>query len=73
MNTAIVPFQFDGRDVRTVTIGAELWVNIADVCVCLELQNARRKARTLDAEDVHKVSTLAADGKQRRVYCDDCG
>jgi prophage antirepressor-like protein len=68
MSAAIVPFKFDGHEVRTVSINGEPWVNIADVCDILELQNARRTARTLDAEDVHKVSTLAADGKQRRVY-----
>jgi prophage antirepressor-like protein len=64
----LVPFVFDGHEVRTVMIDSEPWVNIGDVCDILELQNARRVARTLDAEDVRKVSTLAADGKQRRVY-----
>jgi prophage antirepressor-like protein len=56
----LVPFVFDGHEVRTVTINGEPWVNIGDVCDILELQNARRVARTLDAEDVRKVSTLAA-------------
>jgi len=39
MNSELVSFVFDGHQVRTVRIDGEPWVNVADVCDILELQN----------------------------------
>ena len=59
------PFVFDGREVRTVTINAAPWFNVADLCEILEIQNPRDVvAKSLRKDDVARIYTLAADGKR---------
>src|SRR5262245_22332079 len=69
MSARLTPFVFDGRQVRTVTIAGEPWFNVADLCAILEIQNPRDVvAKNLDKEDVQKIYTLAADGKERQTW-----
>jgi prophage antirepressor-like protein len=68
LSAELVPFIFDGREVRIVTINGEAWFNVGDLCAILEIQNPRDVvAKNLRKEDVAKIYTLAADGKQRKV------
>jgi hypothetical protein len=69
MSTAgIVPFDFGGREVRTVAINNEPWFNIGDLCAVLGIQNPRDvAAKNLDSEDVAKIY-VSSGGQQRKVW-----
>ena len=62
MTTEIVPFRFNGAEVRTITIEGEPWFISTDVARILGAQSASGITRMIDDEDkgFHKVVTLGA-------------
>lgn len=54
MSTEIVPFNFDGEQVRVVTIDGEPWFVLADLCAVLELSNPRMVAQRI-GDDVSQA------------------
>lgn len=48
----ITPFDFNGNEVRTLTVNNEPWFVLADVCNVLELDNSARVKNRLDVLDV---------------------
>lgn len=74
MNT-LTPFQFEAHAVRVQmdTVG-QPWFNANDVCGVLEMGNARQALDShVDAEDVTKLDTLTAGGRQRQNHINESG
>ena len=59
----ITPFDFNGNEVRTLTVNNEPWFVLADVCKVLDLNNPRRVKMRLNSDDVNTVTL--SDGIQR--------
>jgi len=56
-------FNFDGNNVRVITINGDPWWVLKDVCDVLGIDNQRNVAAILedDEKDVHLVDTLGGD------------
>jgi prophage antirepressor-like protein len=52
----IVPFAFEGRQVRVVTRDGDPWFVLADVCAVLDIGNTSMAASRLDADEKHTLS-----------------
>lgn len=61
MSTQIVPFSFDGAQVRVVTIDDEPWFVLADLARVLDIAAPARLAARLD-EGVRQTHTLSTPG-----------
>ena len=57
-------FNFDGNNVRVITINGDPWWVLKDVCDVLGIDNQRNVAARLedDEKDVHLVDTLGGKG-----------
>jgi prophage antirepressor-like protein len=67
MSTALVPFVFDGREVRTVLIDGEPWFVAVDLCAILGFSNSRKAvADHVDREDRDGVTVSDAIGRNQR-------
>jgi anti-repressor protein len=64
--TALVPFDYSGRQVRTVTVDGEPWFVAADVCAVLDLGNPRSSLALLE-EDERGVHTVDTPGGPQQV------
>jgi prophage antirepressor-like protein len=64
--TTLVPFNYSGRQVRTVTRDGEPWFVARDVCTVLEIRNVADAVATLD-EDEKGVATVDTPGGDQRV------
>lgn len=49
--TALIPFDYSGRQVRTVQVDGEPWFVAADVCAVLTLRDASSALKMVDDED----------------------
>jgi anti-repressor protein len=68
MSTEIVPFVFDGHNVRTVTIEGEPWIVVADACAILELGNSRQVVNQLEPDEVSKTYVIDAKGRRQKAH-----
>ncbi|HHW4685791.1 MAG TPA: BRO-N domain-containing protein [Xylella sp.] len=73
--SAIIPFQFEAHAVRVQLDKVGLpWFNANDVCAILEFGNPRQAIEShVDSEDVQKLDTLTAGGRQRRNHINESG
>lgn len=55
---AVIPFDFDGNDVRALTRDGEAWFVLADVCRVLEIGNPSMAAARLDDDEKHTLSSI---------------
>lgn len=62
--SAVVPFDFQGFEVRALTVEDEPWFVLKDVCEVLEMTAPHMVAKRLDEQDRNTASVLAADGKR---------
>lgn len=53
--TALVPFDYSGRQVRTVQVGDVPWIHHADVCAVLEHTNPSIAIRLVEDDDKQKI------------------
>lgn len=60
-----VPFEYAGRQVRTVTIQGEPWFVAADVCAVLGYSRVADALRIPDADDLGTQFVRSPDGKDR--------
>ncbi|GBQ07258.1 phage antirepressor KilAC domain-containing protein [Saccharibacter floricola] len=68
-NDNLIPFTFEGKDVRVVTQSNEPWWVLSDVCDVLEHSNSRKAGERLDADekaDVNISYTSSNGVTQRR-------
>ena len=73
--SAIIPFQFEAHAVRVqVDDQGQPWFNATDVCDALEMGNPSQAIKThVDAEDLQKLETLTAGGRQRQNHVNESG
>lgn len=66
MSNNIVPFEYHGREVRTLTIDGEPWFVLTDLCRVLDIANARNVAARLD-DDQKGVRLLDTPGGRQNL------
>jgi hypothetical protein len=73
--SAIIPFQFEAHAVRVqVDDQGQPWFNATDVCEALEMGNPSQAIKShVDAEDLQKLETLTAGGRQRQNHVNESG
>lgn len=73
--SAIIPFQFEAYAVRVqVDDQGQPWFNATDVCDALEMGNPSQVIKShVDAEDLQKLETLTAGGRQRQNHVNESG
>ena len=73
--SAIIPFQFEAHAVRVQIDELGLpWFNATDVCDALEMGNPSQAIKShVDAEDLQKLETLTAGGRQRQNHVNESG
>jgi len=73
--SAIIPFQFEAQAVRVqVDDQGQPWFNATDVCDALEMGNPSQVIKShVDAEDLQKLETLTAGGRQRQNHVNESG
>jgi prophage antirepressor-like protein len=73
--SAIIPFQFETHAVRVqVDELGQPWFNATDVCDALEMGNPSQAIKShVDAEDLQKLETLTAGGRQRQNHVNESG
>lgn len=65
MSAQLVPFDYLGREVRTVTIDGEPWFVAADLCAILELGNVAMATQGMPKDNVSKTDVIDAIGRLR--------
>lgn len=70
---SVVPFDFDGVNIRTFTRDDQPWFVVADVADALGYDKVSNAVRILDDDEkgAHNVSTPG--GKQKMVVCNESG
>lgn len=63
----LVPFDYSGRQVRTVQVDGEPWFVAADVCAALDIANPRQAVSYLDADEVALAPVTTNDGSGRTL------
>ena len=63
----LIPFQYEGRQVRTIDKDGEPWFVLRDVCEILELTNSRMVADRLDGDEVSQTYIADALGRQQET------
>ena len=53
---SLIPYDFDGTPVRTITRDAEPWFVLADVCRVLEISNPSQAATRLDDDEKYTLT-----------------
>ena len=53
---SLIPYNFDGKPVRTITRDGEPWFVLADVCRILEISNPSQAAARLDDDEKHTLT-----------------
>lgn len=61
--TVLDVFQYDGHQVRTVTVDGEPWFVIADACRVLDLSNPTVVANSLDLDDLSTTEVIDSMGR----------
>lgn len=64
--TSIVPFDFNGAEIRTIVINGIPWFIVVDVCRVLSIANVTEATRSLDRDELDSV--ILNSGKQGRKF-----
>ena len=56
----IMPFEYKGRQVRTIVREGETWWVLVDVCKILGLTSSARTAERLDKDEVSQAQVIDA-------------
>ena len=67
MSAEIVPFDYHGRSVRTVTIGGEAWFVAVDVCAVLGLGNTTDALKGIQRDRLAFSDVIDSIGRKHRV------
>lgn len=65
--TPLVPFDYSGRQVRTVQVDGEPWFVAADVCAILGLSNPSTAVSRLAADDLSTTEVIDSMGRPQVV------
>lgn len=70
---AIVPFEFESQQVRTLTIDGEPWFVAKDVCAILEIADHHQAVASLDDDERGRYTVPTPSGKQRMAAVSESG
>ncbi|WP_174891134.1 BRO-N domain-containing protein [Candidatus Williamhamiltonella defendens] len=72
-NTSVIPFTFENKFVRIITLNADLWFVAQDVCEALKIGNTTEAIRKLDDDekDISLIETLG--GNQKMLVINESG
>jgi BRO family, N-terminal domain len=73
MNPELVPFVFDGRELRIVMIDDRPWVVASDLCAILELADTRKSVASIKPKHRKKVPVLSKGGTQQTWVVSESG
>ncbi len=68
MDKIVRPFEYEGRQVRTVIIDGEPWFVVRDACDILEIDQPVRAVERLDPDEVSSTHVTDALGRQQETY-----
>ena len=70
----IIPFNFNGSDVRVISQNNEPWFVLKDVCKILELENSRNVTSRLDDDEKSTVRIMdGTDGNPNKTIINESG
>jgi anti-repressor protein len=69
----IVPFDFEGAAVRTITQAGEPWFILADICRVLEIGNSSQAASRLDDDERGITTSDTPSGVQQMIVINESG
>lgn len=69
----VIPFNFEGKEIRTLLIEGEPWFVASDVCKALGLSNPSESLRNLDPDEKGLSSTDTPSGKQDMLIVSESG
>ena len=70
----IIPFNFNGSDVRVISQNNEPWFVLKDVCKILELENSRNFTSRLDDDEKSTVRIMdGTDGNPNKTIINESG
>lgn len=67
MSANLVPFAYEGKQVRVVTIDGEPWFVAVDLCGVLSLSNPTKTVSSLDGDDLTISEVIDSVGRTQRV------
>lgn len=70
---AVVPFAFEGAEVRVITRDDAPWFVLADVCRVLEIAEAHRAASRLDDDEKGRHTMTTPGGPQEMAVINESG
>lgn len=69
----LIPFNYNGHEVRTVMLNGEPWFVAKDICAVLEIANNRDALSRLDDDEKGVASTDTLGGKQEMSIISESG
>lgn len=72
-STELVPFTYEGRQVRTVAINGETWFIARDACGVLEIRNVSQALSYLDDDEKGVITSDTLGGDQRVSILNEAG
>ena len=73
MMTDLMPFNYEGRQVRTVTINGQPWFVAADVCAVLDIRDTSMAVRSLDDDERGTSIIGTPSGEQNMLVINEPG
>lgn len=73
MTTSLVPFDFDGQPIRTITIDTEPWFVVRDVCQILGIGNPSQAISYLDEDEKGVITNETLGGPQQVGIVNESG
>ena len=65
MTTDLMPFDYEGQQVRTVVIDGEPWFVLADLCAVLDIANPSMVAARIDPVNLSQAEVENSRGQMR--------
>jgi len=69
----VIPFKFDGHDVRVIRRDGEAWLVAKDVCNALSIRNSRDAIQRLDNDEKGVATTDTPGGPQQTTVINEAG
>lgn len=73
MTSNVIPFDFEGKEIRTLLIEGEPWFIARDVCSALGLVNSRKSLTALDEDEKGVTSSDTLGGQQNMAIINESG
>lgn len=74
MKQSLISMTFEGHSLRVIDIEGQPWFNASDICEALGFGNPRQAIDShVDEEDVQKLDTLTAGGRQLQNHINESG